>query len=217
MSTFTLKDSPLIHATMEYARQRTVPLASVGLLHGLFAFLLIASMQRDDDVTPPMPIQVQMIADASEARPPPPAPPVEIERPRIDAVMPDLLEFDAPPAENAITLTAAPPSAPPAQPSTPTPAITLPRFDADYLSNPAPTYPSVSRRLREQGLVILRVRVTPAGAAAVVQVDRTSGFPRLDTAAVDAVQHWRFVPARRGDEAVEAWVLVPVEFELRRT
>ena len=38
---------------------------------------------------------------------------------------------------------------------------------------------------------------------------------RLDRAAEDAVARWRFVPARRGESAVEAWVLVPIVFKLK--
>ena len=40
--------------------------------------------------------------------------------------------------------------------------------------------------------------------------------PRLDNAAQDAVWRWKFVPARRGDEAVSAWVLVPITFNLKK-
>jgi protein TonB len=58
------------------------------------------------------------------------------------------------------------------------------------------------------------VRVTAQGASERVQVARSSGFPRLDQAASEAVRSWRFVPARRGEEAVAAEVLVPIVFRL---
>ncbi|HRQ57904.1 MAG TPA: energy transducer TonB [Azoarcus taiwanensis] len=88
------------------------------------------------------------------------------------------------------------------------------RFDADYLRNPAPVYPPVSRRRGEQGEVRLRVWVSVAGAADRVAVHQSSGFSRLDEAAVRAVSEWRFVPARQGGRAVAAQVIVPVEFRL---
>jgi protein TonB len=91
-----------------------------------------------------------------------------------------------------------------------------PRFDAAYLKNPPPIYPVASRRMHEHGTVFMRVRVLQQGTAAEVLIEHTSGSPRLDEAAMDAVRHWRFVPARRGTEAVEAWVLVPVEFAMQR-
>jgi protein TonB len=91
-----------------------------------------------------------------------------------------------------------------------------PRFEADYLSNPAPDYPRSSRELGEQGRVVLRVRVSPQGLPLEVYVHSSSHHERLDQAALAAVRAWRFVPARQGDEAVAAWVLVPVSFSLQR-
>lgn len=95
-------------------------------------------------------------------------------------------------------------------------APSAPIFDADYLQNPEPDYPPLSRRLREQGEVLLRVRVRADGTAADVELDTSSGFPRLDQSAIAAVKRWRFVPARLGNEAVEASVLVPVKFVYHR-
>jgi protein TonB len=48
-----------------------------------------------------------------------------------------------------------------------------------------------------------------------VQLKASSGSQRLDTAALETVRQWKFVPARRGDTPVEAWVLVPITFSLR--
>lgn len=92
--------------------------------------------------------------------------------------------------------------------------IELPRFDMAYLNNPAPIYPALSKRLREQGKVLLRVRVSADGAAEQIDVQASSGASRLDNAAIDAVRHWRFIPARRGDDAVVGWALVPINFQL---
>lgn len=98
--------------------------------------------------------------------------------------------------------------------TTSTANVSAARFDADYLRNPAPAYPPLARRLREEGKVVLRVFVTPEGAAGQVELRTSSGFPRLDQAARDAVSRWKFVPARRGDETVGAWVLIPIVFNL---
>ena len=94
------------------------------------------------------------------------------------------------------------------------PAVIPPVFNANYLENPAPAYPALSRRLGEQGKVILRVLVNPSGAAAEVQVRSSSGHPRLDDAARDTVLRWKFVPASRAAEPVAAWVLIPISFRL---
>jgi protein TonB len=117
------------------------------------------------------------------------------------------------PAPAAKIETAAAP-APAQAPAAPAPAVTPARFDANYLHNPAPAYPRASRVAGQQGQVMLKVLVSDQGSAVSVQVQRSSGFARLDDAALDTVRQWRFVPAKRGAEAIEDWVLVPITFRL---
>lgn len=95
------------------------------------------------------------------------------------------------------------------------PQVIPPQFDVAHLNNPPPDYPPLSRRLREQGEVILRVYVTVEGTAGQVQIHTSSGYPRLDRAAREAVGRWKFMPARRGDETVGAWALVPIQYILK--
>ena len=90
------------------------------------------------------------------------------------------------------------------------------RFDADYLKNPAPPYPPQSRRIGEEGKVILRVFVTADGSAQQVEIKTSSGSDRLDESAQRTVRRWKFIPARRGGIAVESWVLVPIVFKLEQ-
>ena len=97
--------------------------------------------------------------------------------------------------------------------SAPAPVVAA-RYNAAYLNNPEPKYPPMSRRLGEEGKVLLKVRVTADGQAATVELEKSSNFERLDEAAKQAVARWRFVPARRGDEAIEASVIVPIVFRL---
>ncbi len=94
--------------------------------------------------------------------------------------------------------------------------VIQPKFDADYLNNPKPGYPSISRRLGEEGVVMLRVYVSAQGTPDQIQLLKSSGFARLDQAAQEAVARWRFIPARQGKIATAAWVQVPVSFQLRR-
>lgn len=88
------------------------------------------------------------------------------------------------------------------------------RFDADYLRNPPPPYPPMSRRLGEEGKVILRVRVSPEGAAEQIEIKTSSGSSRLDDSAQRTVRTWKFIPAKRGGTPVESWVQVPIIFRL---
>ena len=92
--------------------------------------------------------------------------------------------------------------------------ITPPVFNAAYLRNPEPAYPLSSRRRGEQGTVLLKVLVSRDGAAASVNVEKTSGYAALDQSALDSVRKWRFAPARQGTEPVESSVLVPIVFKL---
>lgn len=93
-------------------------------------------------------------------------------------------------------------------------ALTPPSFSARYLRNPPPHYPPAARHAGEQGTVTLRVLVTRAGLASRVTVERSSGSPHLDAAALEAVKVWHFAPARQGTDPVESWWVVPIVFRL---
>lgn len=94
------------------------------------------------------------------------------------------------------------------------PVIEPPSFGAAYLNNPAPAYPMQARRMGEQGKVLLKVLVSQDGKAETVKVDTSSGHQKLDQAAIDAVKKWSFVPAKRSNQPISAYVLVPVNFTL---
>ena len=131
-----------------------------------------------------------------------------------------VLTLPDPPAAEAVAASEQEPAAAPPMPAEPAPQIasiaptTPPSFGAEYLRNPAPRYPVAARRAGEQGTVTLKVLVGMDGMPQRVEVEKTSGSPRLDSAALDAVRRWRFVPARRGSTPIESWVLVPVVFRL---
>lgn len=105
---------------------------------------------------------------------------------------------------------AAAPAAPPAPPR-----IELPSASAAYLNNPPPAYPALSRRLGEQGRVVLRVRIEPDGTASAAEIRTSSGYERLDEAARQAVLSWRYVPGKRNGVPEAMWFLIPIQFELR--
>ena len=100
-------------------------------------------------------------------------------------------------------------SAPPAPPR-----IDLPSKDADYLNNPPPAYPPLSKRLNEQGRVVIRARIELDGSASQVEVRSSSGFERLDQAALQAVKRWRYLPGKRGGVAEAMWFNIPINFVL---
>ena len=94
-------------------------------------------------------------------------------------------------------------------------AITPARGDAAYLRNPAPSYPLLSRRLGERGRVLLSVLVQADGSAMSVKIETGSGYARLDQAARETVSQWHFIPAMQGNQAVNSWVIIPIDFSLK--
>ncbi len=114
----------------------------------------------------------------------------------------------------AATVPAAPPITGSARPAPPAQAVVLPSSDADYLNNPPPAYPRMSRRMGEQGMVLVRVFISIEGRADKAEIRTSSGYPRLDEAALATVQRWRYVPGQRAGQAEAMWFNVPIRFVL---
>ncbi|NVO07934.1 MAG: energy transducer TonB [Rhodoferax sp.] len=214
--------------------------AALGLvvLAHMGALLALASLRTAPLEIPDTTLMVELLQPQAEAPQPPevkplkpvattPKPqPVAPAQPLPPAATPVLAtESPAAPAASEVSkaekapATPAPPAAPQAaaaparnvaaaEPSTP-------RFDADYLQNPAPAYPPLSKRAGEEGRVVLKVYVEASGLASKVDIHKSSGSERLDRSAMAAVSRWKFVPAKLGTEAVAAWVLVPIVFSLK--
>jgi len=108
---------------------------------------------------------------------------------------------------------APPPPAPPPAPAAPA-KLEMPSSKADYLHNPPPDYPRMSKRLGEQGKVVLKVLIGTDGAPQKVELATSSGFERLDKSAMDAAMRWRYVPGKRGGVAEAMWYQVPIQFTL---
>ena len=109
-----------------------------------------------------------------------------------------------------------PTTAPSGAASAPTPPskIDLPSSDAAYLNNPKPPYPALSRRLGEQGKVVIRVLIGADGKAQQAQVHSSSGFDRLDQAGLQTVLKWQFEPGKRGGIPEAMWFNVPLIFKM---
>ena len=103
-------------------------------------------------------------------------------------------------------------TAPPGPPAPP--RLELPSSDAAYLNNPKPPYPVLSKRLGEQGKVVVRVLIGTDGTAQQAEIRTSSGYDRLDQAALTTVLKWRYVPGKRGGVAEAMWFNVPINFVL---
>lgn len=153
-------------------------------------------------VQPPAQSQAQRLAIADPISPIPPIP------------SPNAQTGNMPPADTAAVAPVMP-TAPPAPPSTPiAAALQLPSSDANYLQNPKPAYPPLSKRLGEQGKVTVRVLIAADGVPQKTELRQSSGFERLDQAALVTVMKWRYVPGKRNGVAEDMWFNVPINFVL---
>ena len=84
----------------------------------------------------------------------------------------------------------------------------------DYLKNPAPLYPEISRQKQQQGTVLIDVHVSAGGKPLEIKLKQSSQFPLLDKAALQAVQRWQFKPARQGNQPIDSFVQIPIQFRL---
>jgi periplasmic protein TonB len=172
-------------------------------------------------LTPPAPPKIE---PPPRPEPPPPKPRVVKKAERVLPPAPQPLAVrEAPPAPNApVGVTSpqppAPPIAAPVAPATAPPAaparVELPTSDAAYLQNPKPPYPSISKRLGEQGKVVVRVFIGADGIPQQAEVRQSSGYERLDEAAKATAMKWRYVPGKRGGVPEAMWVNVPINFVL---
>ena len=210
----------------ETAGRRATAVSVVVALHASLAGVFLLAQLRPPPPPPDKTLSVSFITEASASsaptpQPPPPPPP---KAQMMATSSPTPSPMTAPPMERQPART---PSAQPA-PTSPqppvaaasnapvAPATTAPNFTAAYLNNPGPAYPIASRRRREEGVVRLRVQVSPEGVPIQVLLDRSGGSAELDAAALDVVKkRWKFAPAKQGDRAVSAWVIVPLEFSLK--
>lgn len=234
--------APANHSMRRY-RTLTIVLV-VLVLHALVLWVLQTGLLvKLRDVMVPVFLEQVAIRPEQPALPPPPPPertaappPRTLQKPRVSTEPPPVPQQApaaapaAPPLPVATTaptaqphVTAAPAAAPIAPPVPPAPVpaappaaqkVELPSSNADYLDNPRPAYPATSRRFGEQGVVQLRVYISAEGLPARAEVRQSSGYERLDQAAIATVLKWRFVPGKRGGVPEAMWVTVPINFVL---
>lgn len=172
-------------------------------------------------IEPPQP---QVTPEPTPPKPQPaPKPVAPVQRAIKQAPMPLAITDPTPAPEAPTGVVSAPPEPQPAvtesvaaAPVTPPapPKVELPSSDANYLNNPPPPYPPLSKRLGEQGRVMVRVHISADGIATRAEVQKSSGFPRLDDTAVHTVLRWRYVPGKRAGVPEAMWYSVPINFVL---
>jgi protein TonB len=193
----------------------------IGAHAGVFAAVLLApSAPKPIEIVMPT-IQGTIVMSQPEETPPPPEPPPPPPpEPKPEPKPLPKPPPKAPPSERAVKAPEPPPPPPvqePAEPKQAEPApqpVLPPRAEAGQLSNPAPVYPNLSRRLREEGIVVLEILIKADGTVGEIKIKSSSGYKRLDDTAVKAVKQWRYHPATQGGSKIDFWYEQPVEFNL---
>jgi protein TonB len=187
-------------------RARFVGLSGVFLLHAVVIYALVTGLARKAIEVLPAPIETKILEElAVEEEPPPPPPPPDFKPPPPDYIPPPeiVISTPAPVAANAITtVTTEKPS-----------ARTAPVINARRNCR-EPEYPPVSQRLGEKGTVVLAFLIGTDGKVKESRVDKTSGFPRLDEAAREALGRCKFVPGTTNGAPEEAWANIKYTWKI---
>ena len=207
--------------------QRRLMVVAILAAHVAGVWGLLQVQQVRDAVREAAPMFVNLLAPPAPPAPPPPPAPQPIQKKQTPAQViaaapspaPAAFVVPAPPEEPQLPTPPAPVAIVEAPPAPPAPAPApkmIPASAIQYLVPPEPEYPRLSRRNGESGTVIVRAFADEAGVPHQVQVERSSGFTRLDEAAVSAVRKTRFKPYTENGKAVAGWVRMPFPFELEK-
>lgn len=161
-------------------------------------------------ISPPKPEEPQI-------KPPPPAKPKPVKQPerrQLVAETPIVKHNDMVAPPPPVVVTEPEPVAKPAPQMPPGPVMMTSELSVACPELNAPSYPSVSRKLGEEGKLVLRVELDESGHVSTVRVTDSSGYKRLDEAAIAAVKTWHCTPPRRDGKPVRAIALQPFNFQL---
>jgi protein TonB len=193
---------------------RTTFFGLVLAIHALALLALLRNPQRAEYTAEGTAILVSIREAAPISSEPVPTIDVEWREPPIVVPAPEVLITL--PVEQLLQVSSPPPAQPPVQ--SPTDVGDTPRMvtPADYLRPPAPRYPVLARQARQQGTVLLLVWIDTDGRPERVELQRSSGLPLLDRAAITAVRAALFRPVVESGIARAARVLIPIEFSLHQ-
>ena len=225
----------------QFARRWAAPAAGVLALHvvgGLFVLRLI-----DRPPTPPVPdrvLTVALIAPPAPAMvpvaPPEPKPVTKpVTKPVVHHTPPRPTPITPPtpvmttqaPSTQTVAAPAAPPPTPPA-PAESKAADAAPSTAPSHASSGAPVnvahltcdgappeYPMLSKRRNESGTAVVSITVDTQGVVRSATLRTTSGYSRLDDAAVQAARERNCQPYLENGTPVSATALLPFAFRLQ--
>jgi len=202
--------------------KRTAAFVLVVIIHVLFVYVLASGLGKKVVEVVLGPVETRLIEELPDEDDEPPPPPPEIETPPPYVPPPEIaieIPMDSGPTTAISNVTserpvAAPPP-PVAKPVERQVVKTPPSTQGRGARITQPEYPPASRRAGEEGTVQLQVFVLESGRAGEVKVARSSGFPKLDEAAINEVKrNWRFVPGKEDGKPVSMWHTFAVTFRL---
>ena len=208
-------------AASSYAASHGLSWPTIIAIAALHAAAIVALVKLDVIAIArpaPPPLVVNLISE--------PAPPPIIERPKAQPETDQKIETPivtplqivqtvaAPPPPITVTTTPPPPRPLPVA-TAPAAPVTVDNLDERMIEGKPPRYPMESRRKREQGTVLLRLLIGLDGRVAQASVAESSGFDRLDQAALQAVRGWRWQPMVRDGTTVEVRGVMPIPFVLK--
>jgi protein TonB len=201
--------------------KRMAAFALVVVIHVLFVYVLASGLGKKVVEVVLGPVETRLIEELPDEDDEPPPPPPEIETPPPYVPPPEIsieIPMDSGPSTAISNVTserpvAAPP--PPPKPVERSVVKTPPSTQGKGARITQPEYPPSSRRAGEEGTVQLSVLVLENGRAGEVKVAKSSGFPKLDEAAIKEVQrNWRFVPGKEDGKPTSMWHTFAVTFRL---
>ncbi len=202
--------------------KRTLAFVLVVLLHMGFFWVLASGLGAKIVEVVVGPVETKIIDELPDEDKEPPPPPPDIETPP-PYVPPPEISIDVPVDSGPTTAisnvtTERPVAAPPPPAPKPVEKAVVkspPSTQGRGARTPLPEYPPASRRAGEAGTVTLRAYVGADGRCSQVEVVKSSGFDKLDEAAVREVQrNWRFVPGKEDGKPVAMWHTFAVTFRL---
>jgi TonB family protein len=206
LADFSVRAQQVARGPSRFSGRAMFMAATIGV-HLLVAFGLLSMRHSAQKQADPEPIMATLFESTNaEAEPP-----RDLTPPTVNVVysltVPQELSFESEVAPEVITAAISPT----------TPQVAAPPMveSVEYVRAPAPVYPAESKRKRERGTCVLRVMVDSNGRPAQIQVERSSGFERLDSAAREAVEKALFHPYEVNGIAQPAQVLIPIEFTRR--
>jgi protein TonB len=195
-------------------RKHLPSIGMVLLLHGILLWLIQSGLARQAITLTQESVEALLLTDAAPPppsvaapkTPPPKTPPPPVIPPSTTA--PVITTPTAPAISNVG------PAAPTQSTAPPTPSIRTGAVIQPGASCAKPDYPSASRRLEEEGTVSLKFLIGVDGRVLQAEIEKTSGFPRLDEAARNALSKCQFRPGTIDGKAEQSWASIKYTWRL---